>query len=90
MLVCLAIIVAVLSMPVWAFCISSFSIYLQGGVDGLIVTNTTVQRPSTLKSKHKGEAGGLSGEPLKDMSTSVVRDMYRLTKGNSVSTMWDR
>ncbi|XP_025115969.1 dihydroorotate dehydrogenase (quinone), mitochondrial-like isoform X2 [Pomacea canaliculata] len=53
----------------------------QGGVDGLIVTNTTVQRPSTLKSKHKGEAGGLSGEPLKDMSTSVVRDMYRLTKG---------
>ena len=27
------------------------------------------------------QAGGLSGRPLRDMSTEVLRDMYRLTKG---------
>jgi len=50
-------------------------------VNGLIVTNTTVTRPSTLKSKNKEEQGGLSGEPLKAMSTQTVKDMYTLTKG---------
>ncbi|XP_045193970.1 dihydroorotate dehydrogenase (quinone), mitochondrial-like isoform X2 [Mercenaria mercenaria] len=52
-----------------------------GRVDGLIVTNTTVTRPESLKSKYKDETGGLSGEPLKDLSTQTVKDMYRLTKG---------
>ncbi|KAL8588251.1 hypothetical protein ACOMHN_057969 [Nucella lapillus] len=53
----------------------------KGGVDGLIVCNTTVQRPDTLKSKHRGEVGGLSGRPLKTLATNTVRDMYRLTHG---------
>lgn len=53
----------------------------QGGVDGLIVTNTTVQRPASLRSKSMEETGGLSGPPLRDLSTSTVRDMYRLTQG---------
>lgn len=52
-----------------------------GRVDGLIVSNTTVKRPDSLQSKHKDEAGGLSGEPLKDMATQTVKDMYTLTKG---------
>ena len=34
------------------------------GVDGLIVGNTTIDRPSSLKSNDKAEAGGLSGAPL--------------------------
>lgn len=59
-----------------------FSTLFQGRIDGLIVTNTTVSRPSTLQSKHKEEQGGLSGEPLKDMATQTVKDMYILTKGN--------
>ncbi|XP_064467086.1 dihydroorotate dehydrogenase (quinone), mitochondrial-like isoform X2 [Ornithodoros turicata] len=50
-------------------------------VDGLIVSNTTVSRPENLKSKHKSETGGLSGLPLKSLSTSMISDMYRLTKG---------
>lgn len=52
-----------------------------GRIDGLIVTNTTITRPESLKSKYKGETGGLSGEPLKDLSTQTVKDMYRLTQG---------
>ncbi|XP_046570792.1 dihydroorotate dehydrogenase (quinone), mitochondrial-like isoform X2 [Haliotis rubra] len=50
-------------------------------VDGLIVTNTTVSRPQSLMSDCKDEIGGLSGEPLKNLSTATVRDMYRLTQG---------
>ena len=53
----------------------------QGGVDGLIVTNTTVSRPDTLKSTNKKETGGLSGKPLTDLSTRTVSDMYGLTGG---------
>lgn len=38
---------------------------LAHGLDGLIVSNTTLDRPETLRSPHAGEAGGLSGAPLK-------------------------
>uniref|UniRef100_A0A671TQN6 Dihydroorotate dehydrogenase (quinone), mitochondrial n=1 Tax=Sparus aurata TaxID=8175 RepID=A0A671TQN6_SPAAU len=51
------------------------------GVDGLMVTNTTVSRPETLQDANKSEVGGLSGQPLKDLSTDSVREMYNLTKG---------
>lgn len=51
------------------------------GVDGLVVSNTTLSRPATLQSVHREEKGGLSGEPLKDLATEVIRDMYRLTDG---------
>ncbi|VDO48386.1 unnamed protein product [Haemonchus placei] len=51
------------------------------GVDGLIVSNTTIARPDTLRSKNKDESGGLSGTPLREMSTECVRDMYRFTNG---------
>lgn len=51
------------------------------GVDGLIVSNTTISRPGILKSSKKEEEGGLSGKPLKDISTECIRDMYRLTAG---------
>uniref|UniRef100_A0A667XVQ8 Dihydroorotate dehydrogenase (quinone), mitochondrial n=1 Tax=Myripristis murdjan TaxID=586833 RepID=A0A667XVQ8_9TELE len=51
------------------------------GVDGLMVSNTTVSRPETLQDPQSSEVGGLSGKPLKDLSTHTVRDMYSLTKG---------
>ena len=41
-------------------------------IDGLIVSNTTVSRPSTLSSSHAGQTGGLSGRPLFDVSTRLV------------------
>lgn len=49
-------------------------------VDGLVVSNTTVQRPS-LQSKYKNEDGGLSGEPLKETSTEMIMEMSKLTQG---------
>ncbi|XP_068595954.1 dihydroorotate dehydrogenase (quinone), mitochondrial [Brachionichthys hirsutus] len=51
------------------------------GVDGLMVSNTTVSRPETLQDPNKVELGGLSGRPLKDLATDTVREMYSLTKG---------
>ncbi len=54
---------------------------LAGGLDGLIVTNTTIARPATLKCACKGETGGLSGAPLFEPSTQVLRDMFTLTGG---------
>lgn len=50
-------------------------------VDGLIVGNTTVDRPRSLKSAHAGETGGLSGKPLMTPSTACLAEMYRLTGG---------
>ncbi|XP_065199984.1 dihydroorotate dehydrogenase (quinone) [Planococcus citri] len=50
-------------------------------IDGLIISNTTVQRDRTLKSPNKKEYGGLSGLPLKQRSTEMIAEMYKLTKG---------
>jgi dihydroorotate dehydrogenase len=53
-------------------------------VAGLIVSNTTVERPDTLRSPYRGEAGGLSGAPLFRPSTEMLRRVYRLTRGRLV------
>lgn len=51
-------------------------------LDGLIVSNTTVARPDALLGcVHAHQGGGLSGAPLFSVSTHVLREMYRLTKG---------
>ena len=52
-----------------------------GGVDGLIVSNTTIERPPTLRAPARTEAGGLSGLPLFAPSTRLLADMYGLTGG---------
>jgi dihydroorotate dehydrogenase len=49
-------------------------------LDGIIATNTTLSREG-LVSRHKGEAGGLSGRPLFERSTAVLRRLHRLTEG---------
>ena len=54
---------------------------LASGIDGLIVGNTTVDRPAGLRSPHAGESGGLSGAPLKEKAHACLADMYRLTGG---------
>lgn len=41
------------------------------GVSGLVCTNTTLARP--VKGPHADEAGGLSGRPLRAMSTEILR-----------------
>ncbi len=51
-------------------------------IDGLIATNTTVDRPESLVSRFCSESGGLSGSPLMKPSTGALLKMYRLTGGN--------
>ena len=51
------------------------------GVAGLIVSNTTVARPEGLCSRHRGEAGGLSGAPLFARSTALLAQCFRLARG---------
>ncbi|KAJ6630922.1 Dihydroorotate dehydrogenase (quinone), mitochondrial [Pseudolycoriella hygida] len=50
-------------------------------VDGIIISNTTVERNPSLVNDNKNEIGGLSGAPLTDRSTELIRQMYRLTDG---------
>ena len=53
---------------------------MAGMADGLIISNTTVSRPP-LKSGHRGQAGGLSGAPLFEMSTRMLATACKLTGG---------
>jgi dihydroorotate dehydrogenase len=50
-------------------------------VDGVIATNTTVSRAGVSKLPHGGEAGGLSGRPLRERSTAVVRALAKALDG---------
>ncbi len=43
------------------------------GLDGVIATNTTTSRPEALASPNRAERGGLSGKPIEDRSTGLVR-----------------
>ncbi len=58
-------------------------VVLSHGVDGLIISNTTVDRPPLLGA-HRKESGGLSGVPLFEPSTRLLSEMYRLTEGRLV------
>ena len=51
-------------------------VVLASGIEGLIVSNTTIARPA-LKSAHAAEQGGLSGAPLFAPSTQILRQMRR-------------
>ncbi len=54
---------------------------LAGGASGLIISNTTIERPRSLRGQHAAEAGGLSGPPLFHRSTDMLRHAYRLAAG---------
>ena len=50
-------------------------------LSGLIVSNTTLARPASLRSEEKSETGGLSGAPLLALSTEVLRQFARRLEG---------
>ncbi|GBQ37389.1 quinone-dependent dihydroorotate dehydrogenase [Gluconacetobacter azotocaptans] len=54
---------------------------IAGGAQGLTVTNTTISRPAGLRSVHAGEAGGLSGRPLRARAMEVFREVARAASG---------
>lgn len=50
-------------------------------LDAIIVSNTTIARPETLKSPLAGESGGLSGAPLLTASTEVLERFHAAANG---------
>jgi dihydroorotate dehydrogenase len=55
-------------------------IAIDGGIDGLIVSNTTITRPP-LVSAHARETGGLSGAPLQPLALAALQGFARATGG---------
>jgi len=55
---------------------------LEHRIDAIIVANTTVSRP-LLRSKHREEAGGLSGQPLKVLALNALRE-FRSASGGEI------
>lgn len=47
-------------------------VFLDGGLDGLIATNTTIDRTAVADHPCAGEAGGLSGKPLREKSHEIL------------------
>ena len=56
-------------------------ISLANNIDGLILTNTSTQRPKNLKTKNLPHKGGISGKPLFENSNKILKKMYNLTNG---------
>lgn len=54
---------------------------LARGIDALIVSNTTIARPATLKSSNAAQAGGLSGRPLMQRSTWALAQTFQRVEG---------
>lgn len=55
---------------------------MQCGIDGLVISNTTVSRPSSLQETALAkEKGGLSGKPLFALSTPLLAQAYLMTEG---------
>jgi dihydroorotate dehydrogenase len=51
------------------------------GIDGMVVGNTTVRRPPSLRDKHAQEAGGLSGRPLFPLATRMLAETFVRVEG---------
>ncbi|MFN4297094.1 MAG: quinone-dependent dihydroorotate dehydrogenase [Brevundimonas sp.] len=50
-------------------------------MDGLIVSNTTLDRPDSLRSAQAGESGGLSGAPLRDKALTTLGWAHGVSRG---------
>lgn len=51
------------------------------GMNAIIVSNTTIERPASLKSVHASEGGGLSGKPLFERSTEILKEFAAAADG---------
>lgn len=57
------------------------ALLMQHRIDGVIATNTTLSRTGVENLPHSKEAGGLSGAPVREISTAVVRQLATEFKG---------
>ena len=53
----------------------------QNNISAIVLTNTTNSNRDNLKSKAKKEEGGLSGEPLQQISTNMIKKFYKQLNG---------
>ena len=60
---------------------SIIELILKHKIEGIILSNTTDSHREKLSDIQKNEKGGLSGQPLKDLSTKLIKKFYRETKG---------
>lgn len=51
------------------------------GLNAIIVSNTTIERPDSLKSPRRTEGGGLSGQPLFEKSTALLQEFSDVAEG---------
>ena len=54
---------------------------MQAGLDGIIISNTTIARPGDLQSRFSSQAGGLSGRPLREPALKLLRAFHRASGG---------
>lgn len=54
---------------------------LRHKIDGVIATNTTLDREMIHDMPHAAETGGLSGRPLQNKSTEIIRQLHEYLKG---------
>ncbi len=54
---------------------------LASHIDGLIISNTTITRDQRLQNPHRDQQGGLSGRPLYALSTNMLRQANRMSRG---------
>ncbi len=57
---------------------------VEHGVQGLVVSNTTITRPQGLRSDHAAQTGGLSGQPLFALSTKMLARVHAMAAGRLV------
>ena len=57
-------------------------VFLDGGLDGLIATNTTLDRQAVMNHPRANEAGGLSGRPVFEKSNEILRSFASHLGGN--------
>jgi len=65
----------------WAELEDILDVIRSGRADGLIATNTTIERPIFLRSPLRTQTGGLSGRPLRSRSTEIIAYAFRKTEG---------
>jgi len=54
---------------------------IRHGIDGVIATNTTLSRGGVENLPHGNETGGLSGAPVREKSTAVIRELAAALNG---------
>ena len=58
-------------------------IIINQNISGVILTNTSNVNRSLLKSSNKHQVGGLSGKPIRDLSTGLIKQFYKKLKGKA-------